>query len=54
MNSSKIKQQKILAYILIGCSIVLIPTKTPIGLLFLGVAIATLYFVKQAEKNQKP
>lgn len=53
MKPSKIKQQRILAYVLIVCSLVLIPTKTVFGVVFLVIAIATLILASKAEKDLK-
>lgn len=53
MSPKKIKQQKILAYVLLVCSIILIPTKTVFGLLFLTVALFTLRQAKLAESNSE-
>ncbi len=62
MDEKKIKQQKLLAYILIGCSLVVLSAPllerqvgktTFIGLLFLIVGVITLKKVKQVEEQQK-
>ena len=62
MDEKKIKQQKLLAYILIGCSFVIllapllerrVSESTYFGLLFLIVGVITLKKVQQAEKQLK-
>ena len=62
MDEKKLKQQRLLAYILIGCSVVIllapllerrVSESTFFGLLFLIVGIITLRKVKQAEEQLK-